>query len=89
MEREPTYKQNKSDNLNKRERKPLNELNNNPNIIINKVDKGNSVVVEDRSTYLYKKCYETLKCRGTEYKQLSLRKRELRWARLFAGLVHV
>ena len=52
MENERTYKQNKSDNLNKMERTAINELKNNPNIIINKADKGTTVVVEDRSTYI-------------------------------------
>ena len=47
---ELTYEQNKQDNLTKNERKALNELNN-PNII-NKADKGNTVVVEDRTQYI-------------------------------------
>ena len=34
------------------ERTALNELKNNPNVIINKADKGNTVVVQDRSTYI-------------------------------------
>ena len=46
---ETSYTQNKNDNLT---RKELNELINNPHIIINKADKGNTVVVEDRSEYI-------------------------------------
>ena len=46
------YKQNKIDNLTRRERKALNELINNPTLIINKADKGSTVVVQDRSDYI-------------------------------------
>ena len=46
------HKQNKTDNLTRRERKALNELINNPTLIINKVDKGSTIVVQDRSDYI-------------------------------------
>ena len=40
---ETQYKQNKTDNLTRKERQALNELIHNPHIIINKADKGNTV----------------------------------------------
>ena len=49
---ETSYTQNKNNHLTRKERKALNDLINNPHIIINKADKGNTVVVEDRSEYI-------------------------------------
>ena len=45
---ESKYKQNKSDNLTRKERLALTELTHNRNLIINKADKGTTIVVEDR-----------------------------------------
>ena len=45
------YKQNKQDNLTRKERITLRDLKN-PNIIINKADKGSTIVVEDREDYI-------------------------------------
>ena len=42
------HKQNKRDNLTRKERIALRELITNPHIIINKADKGSTIVVEDR-----------------------------------------
>ena len=49
---EHKHKQNNSDNLSRNERKALNELINNPTLIINKADKGSTIVVQDRSEYI-------------------------------------
>ena len=46
------HKQNRTDNLTKKERKALNELTNDPTLIINKADKGSTVVVQDRNDYI-------------------------------------
>ena len=46
------YKQNKQDNLTRKERLALKELIQNPHIIINKADKGSTIVVEDRDEYI-------------------------------------
>ena len=46
------YKQNKHNNLTRKERFALRDLINNPQIIINKVDKGSTIVVEDRDEYI-------------------------------------
>ena len=43
---------NKSDNLTRKERQALNQLTNNPTLIINKADKGSTIVVQDRSEYI-------------------------------------
>ena len=43
---------NKSDNLTRKEREALNQLTNNPMLIINKADKGSTIVVQDRSEYI-------------------------------------
>ena len=45
---EQKHKQNKSDNLTRQERQALNQLINNPTLIINKADKGSTIVVQDR-----------------------------------------
>ena len=49
---ENKHKQSKTDNLTRQERKALNDLINNPTLIINKADKGSTVVVQDRSDYI-------------------------------------
>ena len=49
---EHKHKQNKSDNLTRQERQALNQLTNNPMLIINKADKGSTIVVQDRSEYI-------------------------------------
>ena len=49
---ECSYKQNKHDNLTRKERKALNELIHNPHLVINKADKGNTVVVKNRQDYI-------------------------------------
>ena len=46
------YKQNKQDNLTRKERIAHRELITNPHIIINKADKGSTIVVEDREEYI-------------------------------------
>ena len=46
------HKQNESDNLTRMERKALNELINNPTLVINKADKGSTIVIQDRSDYI-------------------------------------
>ena len=46
------YKQNKHDNLTRKERFALRDLINNPQIVINKADKGSTIVVEDRDEYI-------------------------------------
>ena len=46
------HKQNKRDNLTRKERIALRELITNPHIIINKADKGSTIVVEDRQEYI-------------------------------------
>ena len=46
------YKQNKTDNLTRKERIALKDLIKNPHIVINKADKGSTIVVEDRSEYI-------------------------------------
>ena len=46
------YKQNKTDNLTRRERIALRNLIENPYIVINKADKGSTIVVEDRDKYI-------------------------------------
>ena len=46
------YKQIKHDNLARKERLVLRELINNPHILINKEDKGSTIVVEDRDEYI-------------------------------------
>ena len=46
------HKQNRTDNMTRKERKALNELINNPTLIINKADKGSTVVVQDRCDYI-------------------------------------
>ena len=46
------YKQEKQDNLTRKERFALRELINNPHIVINKADKGSTIVVEDRDEYI-------------------------------------
>ena len=51
---EHKHKQNKSDNLTRKERQALNQLTNNPMLIINKADKGSTIVVQDRSEYIAK-----------------------------------
>ena len=52
MMKEHKHKQNKSDNLTRDERQAINQLINNPTIIINKADKGSTIVVQDRSDYI-------------------------------------
>ena len=47
------YKQQKQDNLSRKERIALRELMQNPHIIINKADKGSTIVVEDREDYIH------------------------------------
>jgi hypothetical protein len=42
------YKQDKHDNLTRKEGLALRELINDPRIVINKADKGSTIVVEDR-----------------------------------------
>ena len=49
---EHKHKQNKTDNLTKKERQALNQLVNNPMLVINKADKGSTIVVQDRSEYI-------------------------------------
>lgn len=46
------HKQNKQDNLTRKERIALRELIQNPNLVINKADKGSTIVVEDREDYV-------------------------------------
>ena len=46
------HKQNRQDNLTRKERLALRELTQNPHIIINKADKGSTIVVEDRDEYI-------------------------------------
>ena len=46
------YKQDKHDNLTRKERLALRELIDNPRIVINKADKGSTIVVEDRDEYI-------------------------------------
>ena len=46
------YKQNKQDNLTRKERLALKDLINNPHIVINEADKGSTIVVEDRDEYI-------------------------------------
>ena len=46
------HKQDKQDNLTRKERLALRELINNPRIVINKADKGSTIVVEDRDEYI-------------------------------------
>ena len=46
------YKQDKQDNITRKERLALRELINNPSIVINKADKGSTIVVEDRDEYI-------------------------------------
>ena len=46
------YKQDKHDNLTRKERLALRELIDNPRIVINKADKGSMIVVEDRDEYI-------------------------------------
>ena len=46
------HKQNKKDNLIRKERIALRDLIKNPHIVINKADKGSTIVVEDRSEYI-------------------------------------
>ena len=48
---ECNYKQNKHDNLTRKERKALNELIHNPHLVINKADEG-TTVVETRQQYI-------------------------------------
>ena len=43
---------NKSDNLTRKEQQALNQLTNNPMLIISKADKGSTIVVQDRSEYI-------------------------------------
>ena len=43
---------NKSDNLTRKERLALRELIHNHNLIINKAEKGSTIVVEDRDEYI-------------------------------------
>ena len=52
MVNEYKHKQNRTDNMTRKERKALNELINNPTLIINKADKGSTVVVQDRCDYI-------------------------------------
>ena len=49
---EHKHKQKKTDNLTRQERKTLNELISNPTLIINKADKGSTVIVQDRSDFI-------------------------------------
>ena len=49
---EHKHKQNKSDNITRQERQALNQLTNNPMLMINKADKGSTIVVQDRSEYI-------------------------------------
>ena len=46
------HKQDKQDNLTRKERLALRELINNPRMVINKADKGSTIVVEDRDEYI-------------------------------------
>ena len=46
------YKQNKHDNLTRKERLALRDLINIPQIAINKADKGSTIVVENRDEYI-------------------------------------
>ena len=46
------HKQDKQDNLTRKERLALKELINNPCIVINKANKGSTIVVEDRDEYI-------------------------------------
>ena len=48
------YKQNKHDNLTRKERIALSDLIKNPHVVINKADKGSMIVVEDRDEYIRK-----------------------------------
>ena len=47
------YQQNKQDNLTRKERIALRELIQNTNIVINKADKGSTIVVEDKDEYIH------------------------------------
>ena len=49
---EERYRQNRSDNLTRKERQSIKNLATNPNIVINKADKGSTIVVEDREEYV-------------------------------------
>ena len=51
------YKQNKQDNLTRKERIALRELILNPHVVINKADKGSTIVVEDREEYIKMQWY--------------------------------
>ena len=51
---ETKYKQNKTDNLTRKERQALTQLIQNQHLIINKADKGSTIVVEDRDEYIKK-----------------------------------
>ena len=46
------HKQNKSDNLTRKERQALNQFTNNATLIIHKADEGSTIVVQDRSEYI-------------------------------------
>ena len=52
LDQETKYIQTRPDNLTKKERIALKQLMDNPHLIINKADKGNTVVIEDRSDYI-------------------------------------
>ena len=52
MLNENTHQQNKQDNLTRKERIALRELIQNKHIVINKADKGSTIVVEDRDDYI-------------------------------------
>ena len=52
MLNEDKHKQNKKDNLTRKERIALRDLIKNPHIVINKADKGSTIVVEDREDYI-------------------------------------
>lgn len=49
-----TYSQSKQDNLTKVERIAIQELKENPTLVINKADKGSTIVIRDRSDYCQK-----------------------------------
>lgn len=49
-----TYTQNSKDNLTRAERRAIAELRNNADLIINKADKGSTVVIRDRADYTEK-----------------------------------
>ena len=49
---EQKHKQNGTDNLTRREWQALNQLANDPTLIINKADKGSTIVVQDRNDYI-------------------------------------